>query len=138
MRFVDANVFVYAVLKPKRSLSESERAIKTNSSNIVNRIDKGEEVITSVVHLSEVANILEDVSSQRIAADFMINVLSKPNLEVVLVDKNMYTAASFLAKEKLVGVNDALAALIMKDQGISEIYSFDKHLDDLGVKRIAE
>ncbi|MDI6859005.1 MAG: type II toxin-antitoxin system VapC family toxin [Methanocellales archaeon] len=138
MRFVDANVFVYAVLKPKRSLSESERAIKTNSSNIVNRIDKGEEVITSVVHLSEVANILEDVSSQRIAADFMINVLSKPNLEVVLVDKNMYIAASFLAKEKLVGVNDALAALIMKDQGISEIYSFDKHLDDLGIKRIAE
>ncbi|MDI6639812.1 MAG: type II toxin-antitoxin system VapC family toxin [Methanocellales archaeon] len=138
MRFVDANVFVYAVLKPKRSLSESERAIKTNSSNIVNRIDKGEKVITSVVHLSEVANILEDVSSQRIAADFMINVLSKPNLEVVLVDKNMYTAASFLAKEKLVGINDALAALIMKDQGISEIYSFDKHLDDLGVKRIAE
>ncbi|MBU2617766.1 MAG: type II toxin-antitoxin system VapC family toxin [Euryarchaeota archaeon] len=138
MRFVDANVFVYAVLKPKRSLSESEKNIKTNSSNIVNRIDKGEEVITSVVHLSEVANILEDVSSQRIAADFMINVLSKPNLEVVLVDKNMYTAASFLAKEKSVGVNDALAALIMKDQGISEIYSFGKHLDDLGVKRIAE
>ena len=138
MRFVDANVFVYAVLKPKRSLSESEKNIKTNSSNIVNRIDKGEEVITSVVHLSEVANILEDVSSQRIAADFMINVLSKPNLEVVLVDKNMYTAASFLAKEKSVGANDALAALIMKDQGISEIYSFDKHLDDLGVKRIAE
>lgn len=138
MRFIDANVFVYAVLKPKRSLSESEKNIKTNSSNIVNRIDKGEEVITSVVHLSEVANILEDASSQRIAADFMINVLSKPNLEVGLVDKNIYLAASFLAKEKSVGVNDALAALIMKDQGISEIYSFDKHLDDLGVKRIAE
>jgi predicted nucleic acid-binding protein len=58
--FVDANVFIYAFLKTKRQLQPNELKIKEAAKRIVARISRGEEVATSVVHFSEVCNILED------------------------------------------------------------------------------
>jgi predicted nucleic acid-binding protein len=38
-----------------------------------------------------------------------------------------------------IGVNDVLAFVLMKKEGISEVYSFDKDFDKLkSVKRVAE
>ena len=65
MRFIDANVFIYAVLKPKREL----------------------------------------------------------NMECVL-----------LAEEKRVSINDALAYISIKRKEIEEIYTFDKHFENLNVR----
>jgi len=58
--FVDASVFVYAFLKPRRRLQPHEASVKDAAENIVLRINEGEEVATSVVHFSEVCNVLED------------------------------------------------------------------------------
>ena len=58
--FVDANVFVYEFLKPKRKLQPHEERIKLAAKKIIARINEGETTLTSVVHYSEVCNILED------------------------------------------------------------------------------
>jgi hypothetical protein len=58
--YVDANVFVYAFLKAKRKLEPHEVKIKEAAKKIVSRINEGEKVSTSIVHFSEVCNILDD------------------------------------------------------------------------------
>ena len=59
MRFVDASVFVHAFIKPRRELKEHEIRIKEAAKEIVKRINEGEKVAISTVHLSEIANLLE-------------------------------------------------------------------------------
>ena len=59
MRFLDPNVFIYAYYKPKRKLTEKQKQMKEHSKEIIRRINEGEDVIITVVHLSEVTNILK-------------------------------------------------------------------------------
>ena len=61
MRFIDANLFIYAVLKPK-SLPAAVLQKKTAAKEIFLRVNDGEPVLTTTVHLSEVANVLEDAA----------------------------------------------------------------------------
>jgi hypothetical protein len=138
MRFIDANVFIYAILKPKRMLSPDENLIKTNAKIILERVNKGEHVLTSVIHLSEVANVLEDAVTQSFSIKFIIDLLSRSNIIVAPVSKEHYLSAAIVAENKRVSVNDALASVIMKEHDMIEIYSFDKHFDNLPLKRIHE
>ena len=41
-------------------------------------------------------------------------------------------------KEKEVGLSDAMAYVIMIDNNVREIYSFDRDFDRLNVKRITD
>jgi len=66
LRFIDASVFLYAFLKPKRRVSEDVLELKENAKRILSRIEEGEEVVTTVVHLSEIANILESHTSKKL------------------------------------------------------------------------
>lgn len=59
MRFVDASVFVYAFLKPRRELTPREVEVKERAKNIVRRINEGERSGITVAQLVEVANVLE-------------------------------------------------------------------------------
>ncbi len=138
MRFIDANVFIYAILRPRRQLTERERKIKTIAKRILERIDKGEEVVTSVVHLSEVANILEDIVGINFTTSFIRDLLLKENIRVEKVTMEDYLESTLLAREKLISINDALAYIIMKRKKINEIYTFDKHFKRLNVKIIQE
>ena len=134
MRFIDANVFLYAVLKPKRELSERELEIKNISKTIFKKVNEGEEVITSVVHLSEVANVLEDAANLSFAISFLNDILLKRNVVVEKVSDKDYMGSVLLADEKRVSINDALAYLLMKRKGIWEIYTSDKHFENLDVR----
>lgn len=138
MRFADANVFIYAVLKPKRALSEREKWIKENAAHIFRRINEGEEVLTTVVHLSEIANFLEDAANQSFALEFVRDLLTKPNISVESVNDRQYLAAAIFAMEKRISVNDALAYILMTEKKVKEIYSFDKHFDALQVLRVQD
>ncbi len=70
MRFVDASVFLYAFLKPRRPLPKHLAEAKESAKKIVERIDRGlEEVVTTVVHLSEVASIIEARAGSRRAIE---------------------------------------------------------------------
>jgi hypothetical protein len=138
MRFVDANIFIYSILKPKRKLTESEREMKEKAKRIFQRINEGEKVVISTSHISEIANVLEDAVNLTFSLSFSKDLLLKPNIEVEPVDSERCIAALVLAEEKGVSANDALAYEIMKGKGISKIYSFDKHFDNLPVIRVVE
>ena len=138
MRFVDANVFIYAVLKPRRKLNEREQRIKDSAKKIFDRINRGEEVVTTVLHLSEVANVLEDAVNLSFSVSFIRDILLKDNINVEDVSQEDYLESVVLAEERKVSLNDALAYIVMKRKGIEEIYTFDKHFGNLDVKLIEE
>ncbi|MBA7511477.1 hypothetical protein ES705_03473 [subsurface metagenome] len=136
MRFIDANVFIYAVLKPKRELNEKEQKIKNASKEIFKRVNEGEEVITTVVHLSEVANVLEDAANLSFAISFLKDILLKRNVIVEEVSDKDYMESVLFADDKRVSINDALAYLLMERKGIEEIYTSDKHFENLNVRMV--
>lgn len=137
MRFIDANVFIYAVVKPKREVSKGIMDIKSRAKSIVKRVDEGEPVLTSVVHLSEVANVLEGHLKPEDLNEYFNSILYRENITVCAVDHELYRLAneSFLIHG--IGLNDALASILMKREGVNEIYSFDAHFDRIEwVKRL--
>ncbi|RLE86483.1 MAG: hypothetical protein DRJ49_07790 [Thermoprotei archaeon] len=129
MRFIDSNVFLHAFLIPRRKLTSKEKYIKERAKSIVKRIEEGEKVATTVVHISEIVNILESGLDLKSSLGFLTWIIVSGNIRVYPVTLEDYESALPLAKEHGVSVNDALAYLIMKAHGIREIYSFDKHFD---------
>ena len=125
MRFIDANVFIYAVVKPKGEIPRDIADIKNRAKAIMKRIDEGEPVLTSVVHLSEVANVLEGHLTPEDLNKYFNSILYKENITVCAVDHGLYRIAneSFLVYG--IGLNDAVASILMKQEGISDIYSFN-------------
>ncbi len=133
MRFVDSNVLIYALLKPKKEPDGKIAEIKKRSLEILKRIQDGEKIATTVVHLSEVANVIASRNSTRMSAEFVKEFLSLRNVDVLEVKAEDYLKASLIAVEKEIDVNDALAYLKMKERGIEEIYTFDRHFRKLDV-----
>jgi len=127
--FVDASVFVYAFLKPKRRLQPHEAGIKDAAKKIVTRINEGEEVATSVVHFNEVCNVLEDYLPLEEALTIEKGLLFRDNILIHEVSEEDYLKALSIAEDQQVGANDALAYVVMKETEISKIYSFDKDFD---------
>ena len=133
MRFIDTNVFIYAVLKPRRALNEEEQRLKSASKEIFMRVNAGEEVLTTVVHLSEVANVMEDAANLTFSISFVKDLVLKSNIIVAQVSDTQYIESALLAEEKRISINDALAYLTMKRKGAEEIYTFDTHFEQLDV-----
>jgi predicted nucleic acid-binding protein len=127
--FIDANVFVYAFLKPKRKLQPSEESIKDAARKIITRVSNGEEVVTSVVHFSEICNILEDFLPVKEALELERSLLFQENIIIKEVSAEDYLKALTIAQDQEIGANDALAYVLMKELKINRIYSFDKDFD---------
>jgi hypothetical protein len=139
MAFVDANVFVFAFLKPKRRLQAHEVTIKEAAKKIVSKISAGEQTICSVVHFSEVCNILEDHMALEEALVIEKGLLFRENIHFYEVSKVDYVSALSIMEQYHLGVNDALAYVLMRKNGAAKIYSFDKHFDRLpNVSRLTE
>ena len=136
MRFIDANVFIYAVLKPKTALSEAVLQKKNAAKEIFLRVNAGEPVTTTTVHLSEVANVLEDAAGISFAEDLLSAILTKPTINVEPVSAEDYRESIRLAQKSAISINDALAVLIMERQGIREIYTFDRHFKQAKVRTV--
>jgi len=138
IRFIDSNVFIHALLQPRRRLKDHEVQIKEGAKKILERVMEGEEVSTTVVHLSETANILESRISIERTSQILTSILNFPSLKVMSVDEQEYSAAVAYSSHGSFGVNDALAVIKMEKQDMTEIYSFDKHLDGKGLFRLTE
>ena len=137
--FVDANVFVYAFLKTKRQLQPKELEIKQAAKNIVARISQGEKVITSVVHFSEVCNVLEDHLPYQEAIILEKGLLYRDNILICEVEQEDFIKAVSIAEDHRVGVNDALAYILMKKKTVQTIYSFDRDLNAFDdIQRLTE
>lgn len=132
MRFLDANIFIYAFYKPKGRLTEKQKFMKEKAKEIVRKLIEGKEkFITTVVHVSEVANILEKALSIEALNSILTTLYSLENLKIVGITEEEYLIAIELMKKYKIGVNDCLAIYIMKKEGIKEIYSFDKDFDKI-------
>jgi len=139
MRFIDANVFLYAVVKPRGGMSGEILERKEKAKRILRRVESGEEtVITTVVRIGEVANTLEAKAGLETALSFVENVLLAENIEVLPVLYEDYLKALSLTKEKRVSLNDALAYVKMITKGVNEIYTFDNHFKNIPVETIQE
>ena len=99
--------------------------IKEEAKKIVSRLNAGEKAITSVVHVAEIANILEDYLPQKEAAEIEKALCMRDTIEIERVDRSDCTKAISEADKWQVGLSDAIAYVLMKEKGIREIYSFD-------------
>lgn len=131
MRFVDSNVFLHAFLRPRRELTEEELRVKEESKRIVEKIEAGERVATSTVHLSEVINIVESGLGLRESLGLLAWAISKENIEMYATSVGDYESALPVARDKGISANDALAYQMMRINGLEEIYTFDGHFDQL-------
>lgn len=129
VRFVDASVFVHAYLRPKRTLSPLEAEIKEAAKRIVTRVNAGEQVVTSVVHFGEISNILEDYLPLNDAVSVERALCLRENVGIIHVAREDFIEALEEAGSHEVGVNDALAYVLMKRNHLGELYSFDRDFD---------
>jgi len=137
VRFIDASTFLYAFLKPERPLPLDAAELKRGAQAILMRVNEGERVITSVVHVSEVACILEANVSLSESRRILSDIVDKRNVEVVDVSRGLYISSIHAAGVHDVGVNNGLALNVMQERGVDEVYSFDKHFDNMpGVRRL--
>ena len=111
--------------------------MKEFAKEVVRRVEEGEEVTTTSVHISEVLNILEDHLGVRQSMAFLAWILSTRSIRVLPVGVEEYEASLGVAREHLLGLNDSLAIHVMRREGIREIYSMDRDFDGLpGVERL--
>jgi len=138
MRFLDANVFVYAYYRPKRKLASNEQQMKELSKQIVTGVSNGkEQVITTVVHLSEMVNILKHGMPLDQLNRTMMGLLMLDNVTTCSVTQDAYFAAAELGNELGLEANDALAVDVMRMNNLTEIYSFDEDFDRVkGIVRL--
>ena len=139
MRFVDSNVFIHAFLKPRRALSESEKKLKEDAKRVVARVNAGEKVMTSVVHIAEIANILEDNLESGTSLEIMKSLVMNENLEIDAVSREDCLSAIGEMEDTGVGLNDSIAHAVMRKNGLLEVYSFDKDFDSFeDLKRLTK
>ncbi|MEM2928077.1 MAG: type II toxin-antitoxin system VapC family toxin [Nitrososphaerota archaeon] len=138
MRFLDANIFIYAYYKPKRQLSQKEKQMKDYAKKIVNDISQGkEEVVTTVVHLSEIVNILKHSISPEQLTNIILGLFMLKNVKIYSVSEKAYFAATELGADLKLDPNDALAIDFMHLNNLKEIYSFDEDFDKVkGIERL--
>ncbi|MCJ7608207.1 type II toxin-antitoxin system VapC family toxin [Candidatus Bathyarchaeota archaeon] len=138
MRFLDTNVFVYAYYKPRRRLTPKEEQMKEYAKKIITEVSEGrEQVAMTVVHLSEIVNILKhglpmDQLNKVIHGLFMLD-----NVTIMGVSRDAYFAAIELGEDLMLEANDALAIDVMRQNDLKEVYSFDEDFEKLeGITRI--
>ncbi len=138
MRFLDANVFIYAYYKPKRPLSPKEAQMKEEAKRIISDVSQGrEQVAMTVVHLSETVNILKHGMPKDQLNSFIRGLFMLDNLRILGVTRDAYFAAAELGDDLMLEANDALAIDVMRQNDMNEIYSFDEDFDRIeGVTRI--
>lgn len=137
MRFIDTNVFVYALLEPRsRNLSPEECTLLRQAQEIMKNVAAGEKVLCSVVHLSEFLNIIQRRQGVPSSCEALGALLNMKQILIAEVTAKNYELALAIAQETGVGLNDCLAAVLMASQDVNEIYSFDKDFDRIGVTRI--
>jgi predicted nucleic acid-binding protein len=132
MRFLDANIFIYAYYKPKKQLTQKEKQMKEQAKQIITSVSQGKEQVTiTVVHLSEIVNILKhgmpiDQLTKTIRGLFMLD-----NVKIQGVTREAYFAATELGEDLRLEANDALTVDVMRQNNIKEIYSFDEDFDQI-------
>lgn len=128
-RFVDTNVFIYAATGHPR-FGETARGI-------LERIEGGEEAVTSALVMCEVAWVLEAMGRQGDIKPTLEKILSYSDLEVTGFDEDDLIVGASNMKVYNVDFNDGVNAAIMGRLGVAEVYSNNrKHLGEVDFLRL--
>ena len=124
MRFVDTNVFIYA-MTGHPEFGETARAI-------LERIEKGENAFTSTLVLCEVAWVLEAMGRQADIKPTLEKILSYNTLEIIGFDEDdLLVGAQNTIKYRL-DFNDGVNLAIMMKTGLTDAYTNDtRHLGSI-------
>lgn len=118
MRFVDANVFIYVLVKsPKKDYDISR--------NILKRIEDGEETATSLAVIQEVVDWLEYNNRRTEVRSFLTAVNSYLTLDKLTITWDDLLTALDDVDEYNIDFVDAVTLQTMKKNKIHEIYSND-------------
>ncbi|MCJ7631637.1 type II toxin-antitoxin system VapC family toxin [Candidatus Bathyarchaeota archaeon] len=122
MRFVDANVFIYVLVKaPEKDFEISKR--------ILRRIENGEEAATSLAIIQEVADWLEYNNRKKEVRSFLTAVNSYLTLKKLNITwDGLLTALDDMDKHEI-DFFDALTLQTMKKNKINEIYSNNRDFE---------
>ncbi|MGD0071852.1 MAG: type II toxin-antitoxin system VapC family toxin [Candidatus Bathyarchaeia archaeon] len=130
MRFVDANVFIYAIVKSPQKDYEISRTI-------LQRIESGEAAATSLAVIQEVINWLQYNGRKREVGSFLLAINSYLSMSKLSTNWDNFFPSLEDMYGKQIDFVDSLTLQIMKQYKINEIYSNDKDFDRIEwVKRI--
>jgi predicted nucleic acid-binding protein len=121
MHFVDTNIFIYALT--------AHPTFGSTAKSILERIENGEEAVTSTLVLCEIAWVLEAMGKQGAIESTLEKILSYKTLkaEEISSDDLLVGADNMLTFK--VDFNDGVNIALMNRLGISEVYTNDqKHL----------
>jgi len=118
MRFVDTNIFIYALTGHPR--------FGEVAKSILERIEAGEVAVTSTLVLCEVAWVLEAMGRQGEIKSTLEKILSYDALKIVSFNEDdLLVGASNMLVYKI-DFNDGVNVAIMERSGIREVYSNDR------------
>ena len=121
MRFVDTNVFVYVIT--------AHPAFGPAARRILERIEAGEEALTSTLVLCEVAWILEAMGRQGDINPTIEKILSYESLRVADFGAEDLVMGSVNLTNYRIDFNDGVNLAVMERNGVKEVYSNDeRHL----------
>ncbi len=128
-QFVDTNVFVYA-MTGHPEFGDTARAI-------LERIEKGENTLTSTLVLCEVAWVLEAMGRQADIKPALEKILSYNTLEIIGFDEDDLLVGAQNTARYNTDFNDGVNLAIMMKAGITEAYTNDtKHLGTIDFLKI--
>ena len=129
MRFVDTNIFIYALT--------AHPSFGQTAKRILERLESDEEATTSTLVLCEIAWVLEAMGKQGSIESTLEKILSYNSLKTIeITSDDMLMGANNMAAYS-VDFNDGVNIALMMRLGISEIYSNDrKHLGKLDFLKI--
>jgi len=132
MRFVDANVFIYVLVK------SPEEAYET-SKGILQRIENGEEALTNTAVIQEVVDWLEYNNRKQEVKSFITAINSYLTMNKINTAWGDMLAALDDMEKCDIDFVDALTLQTMRKNDAKEIYSNDTDFDKIkGIKRVWE
>ncbi len=102
------------------------------AKKIILKIDKQDgDFCISIIQLAEIVNLLKYVMSWDALRQFLLGIISNNSIEIIEVSNLMYINSIDKITKYNMDSNDISAYLIMKEKGVNQIFTFDKHFRKL-------
>ena len=123
MRFLDTNIFIRFLTDDVPEKADACEKIFKKA------VEKEETLFTTDLVIAEIVWVLESFYElpKKEIQDKVEKILNTPNL--ICPHKDLILSALVLYSEKNIDYIDACNALTLKEKGIEELYSYDKHYD---------
>jgi predicted nucleic acid-binding protein len=100
---------------PKRQLAQKEKQMKEHAKRIIGSVSQGkEQVMTTVVHVSEIVNILKHGMPLDQLATIFRGLFMFDNVKIIGVTREACFAATEFGGDLKLEANDALAVDVMR------------------------